>query len=182
MRPLLIVVLQPCIQVRLEFLRRAIDLLAEGHAVELIQHGFVEPFTDPVGLGMPRLGACVIDVLHREIELILMALRCPAIFGSTVGEDPVHRNLVLLEERQDPIIQKLRGRHRGLAVIQLSEAHFAVGVDEGLLVDPAHAFQGPDIEGVLGATVARTFTLEFPMSFFVRGGLLQGDNLGLPSG
>ncbi len=107
-----------------------------------------------------------------------MALRCPAICGSTIGEDPVHRNLVLLEERQDPIIQELRGRDRGLAVIQLCEAHFAVGVDEGLLGDPAHAFQGPDIERILGATVAGTFALEFPMGFFVSRGLLQRDDWG----
>jgi len=66
----------------------------------------------------------VIDILHREIGLILMALRCPTVFGSTMGEDSVHRNLVLLKKRQDTVIQELRSRDRGLVMIKLREAHW----------------------------------------------------------
>jgi diketogulonate reductase-like aldo/keto reductase len=39
----------------------AIDLLAEGHAVELVEHGAVEALTDAVGLRALGLGAAVID-------------------------------------------------------------------------------------------------------------------------
>lgn len=73
---------------------------------------------------MPRLCAHVIDILHREIELILMALRCPTVFGSTIGEDSVHRNLVLLKKRQDTAIQELRSRNRGLVMIRPRERHW----------------------------------------------------------
>lgn len=64
MRPVLVVLLQPVIQVGLQLVQCPIDLLPERHPVEFVQHRLVEPFTDPVGLGMPRLGARVVDVLH----------------------------------------------------------------------------------------------------------------------
>ena len=134
MRPLLVRLLQPRIQVGLEVRQRPIDLLAERHAVEFVQHRLVEPFTDPVGLGMPRLGARVLDVLHRQVEFILMALRRAALLRASIGENPGQRNLVLFEERQHAVIEQIGGRHRDLAVVQLRKAHFAVGVDEGLKV------------------------------------------------
>jgi hypothetical protein len=56
----------------LEFLQRSIDLLAERDAVKLVQDCLVEPFTDPVSLGVPHLGARVIDVLHGEVQFVLM--------------------------------------------------------------------------------------------------------------
>src|ERR1043165_1281325 len=54
----------------------------------------------------------------------------------------------------------------------------AVGVDEGLLVDPTHALQGADIERILGTAIAGTFAHEFSVRFFIRGLLLQGHHLG----
>ena len=41
------------------------------------------------------------------------------------------------------------GRDWRLAIIQLGEANFGVGVDEGLLVDAADALQVADIECIL---------------------------------
>lgn len=71
---LLIVLLNPRIQVRLEFLPRPIDLLPERDAIEFVQHDLVESLTDPVGLGMPRFRPGVLDILYRKIEFVLVAL------------------------------------------------------------------------------------------------------------
>ena len=73
MRSLLVVLPQPGVQVSLQLLQRAIDLLPEGHAIQLVQHGLVEPFADPVRLGMPGLRAGMINVLGREISFILVS-------------------------------------------------------------------------------------------------------------
>ena len=83
----------------LKLVQCSIDLFPERHAVELVQHRLVDPFADPIGLGMPRFRAGMINVLHRQIEFVLMAFGRAAIFGPPIGQDPVQGNLVLLEER-----------------------------------------------------------------------------------
>lgn len=67
MRALLVVFFHPDIEIDLQLLLRPIDLLPERDAIELVQHRLVEPLADPVGLGMPRLGPGVINVLHGQI-------------------------------------------------------------------------------------------------------------------
>lgn len=37
------------------------------------------------------------------------------------------------------------------------ERHLGVGIDEGPLIDPPHPLERTDIEGVLGAAIARAF-------------------------
>jgi hypothetical protein len=44
-------------------------------------------------------------------------------------------------------------RCRWLAIIKLSASDLGVGVDEGLMIDPANALQIADIERVLGAAM-----------------------------
>ena len=70
----------------------------------------MEAFTDPVGQGMPGLRAGVMDVLHGQIQFIFMTLRGATVLSFTVGLNPIHWNLLLLKERQDPIIEQVRGR------------------------------------------------------------------------
>jgi hypothetical protein len=53
----------PPIELSLQFLPRAIDILAERHARELVQHGFVRPFPNPVRPEMPCLRAGLFDLL-----------------------------------------------------------------------------------------------------------------------
>jgi len=65
MGAVLVILLQPGLQVRLQVVYCPIDLLSERHAVKLVQHGLVESFTDPLGLRMPRFRPGGIDVLHR---------------------------------------------------------------------------------------------------------------------
>lgn len=102
----------PGIEIRLQLLQRSIDLFPERHAIELVQHRLVEALADPVRLRMPRLGPGVINVLHGQIEFVLMALRGPTVLDPAVGEHTIQRDRLRREERQHPIIQKVGGRHR----------------------------------------------------------------------
>ena len=70
MGPLLVVFGDPRIKVGLQLVDGVIDLLAERHPVELIQDGAMEALADPIGLRAFGLGAAVIDVLDREVELV----------------------------------------------------------------------------------------------------------------
>jgi len=142
MRTLLVVFLDPPVEIGLQLLQHLIDLLPKRHAIELDHHRLVEPFTNPVGPQVPGLGPRVIDVLHRQVQFVLMAFWHPAVLRAAIFEDPIQQNLVLLEERQHAVIQQLRRRYCRLAVVQLRNPALTVRVDERLLIDPAYALFG----------------------------------------
>lgn len=74
MRPLDIVALDPCVQIILQLGERAVDLLAEGYAIKLVEHGFVEAFDDTVRLRALCLRSGVINIFDREVEFIFVML------------------------------------------------------------------------------------------------------------
>src|SRR5436305_6531954 len=82
MGTLLIVLAQPVIEVRLQLIQVAIKLLTEGRAVELFLHRAVEAFADAVGLRRLGLRPRMIDILHRQIELVLVCFAVAAVFGA----------------------------------------------------------------------------------------------------
>ena len=86
MGSLFVVKLYPLVQVRLQLVDRLIEFLPKGYPVELIEHRLVKPLTDPVGLRTLCLGARMIDVLQRQIQLILVMLRITAVLGSPVRQ------------------------------------------------------------------------------------------------
>lgn len=94
-----IVLGEPILQVRLQFLQTGIELLAKGGGVELFLNGAMEAFTDTIGLRMARLSAAVVDVLHRQIQFVLVVLALPAVLRAAIGEHTQHRDLVFLERR-----------------------------------------------------------------------------------
>ena len=69
-----------------------------------------------------------------------------------------------------------RGQRR-LARVELGKADLRIGVDHRLLVDPPHALQGADIEGVLRQAVAGVLAVELAMGLLVELGLLQRHQL-----
>src|SRR4029079_11957420 len=87
MGPALIVFDQPGIEVGLQLVDGPIDLLAERHPVELVEHGAMEALADTVGLRALGLGAGVVDVLDRQVELVFVALAA-AELGAAVGQHP----------------------------------------------------------------------------------------------
>ena len=156
---------------------RAVDFLAEGDAVELVEHGLVEPLNNSIRLRAFGLGARVIDILERQVELIFMMLGIAAIFRATIGQHAAELHLVGVVEGHDPIVEQVGGGDRRLAVIELGEGDLGVGVDEGLLVDAADPLHVADVERILGAAIARTFALELAMRLLFALGLLQRDEL-----
>src|SRR6516164_11713858 len=135
MWPRLIVFLDPGIQIDLQLVNRTIHLLPECDTVESVEHGLVEALTDAVGLRALGLGARVIDVLNREIELVLVSFGIAAELTPAIGQDAEKLDVVVLEYRQHSIIEQIGRRDRRLAIVKLGAGDLGVGVDEGLLID-----------------------------------------------
>ena len=74
MRPRLIVLGDPGIEIGVQLVDRAIDLLAERHPIELVENGAMKALADAVGLRAFGLDAGVIDVLDRQAELLFVAV------------------------------------------------------------------------------------------------------------
>lgn len=49
----------------------------------------------------------MVDVVDREVQLVIVLLRAAAVLGAAIGQDAQHRQPVLLEQRQDPIVQEI---------------------------------------------------------------------------
>src|SRR6266536_729787 len=179
MRSRFIVLAQPNVKVCLQLVERVVHLLAERHSIELVERSLVEAFADAVGLRALSLGARMIDVLDREIELVLVPFGIAAELAAAVGEHAQQLGIVLLEEWQYPVVQQVGRGDRRLAVIQLAESDLGIGVDEGLLVDPPDALEIADVERVLRATVAGMLALELTVGLLLDLRALQRHNLRL---
>src|SRR5579863_7690930 len=179
MRPFLVVALDPRIEIGLKLGDRSIDLLAEDDAIELIEHRLVEALDDAIRLWALGLGAGVVDVLERQVELVFVVFRVAAIFRAAIGQHAGQLDLPRVIERHDAIVEEIGGGNRRLPIIELGEGDLGVGVDEGLLVDAPDPLHGADVERVLGAAIARAFALEFAMRLLFALGLLQRGKLAL---
>ena len=102
-----IILLKPFIHIGLQFLQRGVDLLAKGNRIKLLLYGAVEAFADAVGLRALGLGARVIDVLDREIELVFVPLRVAAILAAAVGQHAQQLDVVAIEEGNDPVARMI---------------------------------------------------------------------------
>jgi len=122
MWPLLIVLVDPQIEIGLQLVDRTIHFFAERDTIEFVEHGFVEALADAVGLRALGLGARVIDVLDRKVKLVFVSLRAATILAAAVGQYAQKLDIVLLEQRHHPIIEQIGGRDRGLAIVKLGAA------------------------------------------------------------
>src|SRR5262249_31513015 len=149
------------------------------NTIELVERGLMEAFTDAVRLRTLGLGARMIDVLDRKIQLVLVPFGIAAELAAAVSQHAQELDIVLLEERQHTVIEQIGRRDRRLAVVELGKADLGVGVDEGLLVDASNTLQIADIEGVLGAAVTWMLALELAVRLLLGLGLFQRDDLRL---
>jgi len=108
-----------------------------------------------------------------------MLLDLTAVLGTPVGQDPQHRQLVRGVEGQHSVIEQIRRCDGGLGGVELAVRRFGVGIDIGLLIHPAHALEGADIEGVLRAEIARVGRLNLATGLIIELLALQRLNLGL---
>ena len=103
MWPLLIVLVDPQIEIGLQLVDRTIHFFAERDTIELIEHGFVEALTDAVDLRALGLGARVINVLDRKIEFVFVS------FGgcrnTRCRDRSARAAVVLLEQWQHPVVE-----------------------------------------------------------------------------
>ena len=99
--------------------------------------------------------AGMVDILHRQIQLILVGFPVSAVFRAAIGENTQPWNIVFFIERKHAVMQHVGRYQRILAIVQLGKGHFRVGVDEGLLVNASDALDGADLVGVLRAQLAR---------------------------
>ena len=56
--------LQPIVKIALKLFNASVDMFSKGHLVELVENGFMEPFNDPVGLGVTSFSASVFDFIE----------------------------------------------------------------------------------------------------------------------
>ena len=78
---------EPFIQIGLEFFDSCVNFLSESDLVELLEHCLVEPFADAVGLRASCFGFRVIDVLNGKVKLVLVMLAVAAVLGPAIGQD-----------------------------------------------------------------------------------------------
>ena len=81
-----------------------------------------------------------------------MPLRVATILAAAVGQHAQKLDIVLFEERQHPVVEQFRRGDGRLAIVELGASDLGIGIDEGLLVDPADALQIADIERILGVS------------------------------
>lgn len=159
----MVIVLKPLIQVCLEFLHRGVELLPEGFPEELIEGGPVESLYEAVGPGSGHFGATVLDIVELQKDLVGMDHRPAAVLPAIVRQDMLDRQPLSLIEGQYPVIEKIDGRLRQFRGVKLPEGKGTIGIDDGLHVDPADAFEGTHHKRVLAQQVARIEALDFPL-------------------
>jgi len=109
----------------------------------------------------------MLDVIQRQVELIVMAISLAAVLGAAIGEDTQHRQALCLKERQHPVIERIRCSDRGFSDIELGKGHLGIGVHKGLLVNSAHAFERADVEGILRAQITGMSRLDLATGLIV---------------
>jgi len=87
----------------------------------------VEAFTDAVRLRALGLGARVIDILDREIQLVRVPFRVAAERAAAVSQHAQELDIVLLKEWQHTVIEQIGRRDRRFGVVELDKAYLGVG-------------------------------------------------------
>lgn len=163
----MVVAIDPVVQVFLQFCDAAVDLLTEVHLVKLVQHRLVEALTDAIGLRVAHLGLGVFDLVQGQVQLVVMVLRLATVFGAPVSQDSDDAHSVFFHEWKDTVVEQVCSGDRRLGRIELGGSPLGIGVDKGLLVDPANALDRSHIEGVLAPEIAGVRGLDFTAGHIV---------------
>jgi hypothetical protein len=107
---LLIVLSDPNIEIGLQLVDGTVHLFTKRDTAKFVEHGLLESLTDSIRLRALGLGTGVIDILDREVELIVMPLWVAAVFAAAVGQYAQQLNLMAIEERNHSIIQDVGRR------------------------------------------------------------------------
>ena len=61
--------------------------------VELAEDGFIKPLANVIGFWAFGLGAAMVDIFDRQIELVFMALVIATIFTAAIDQDADQWNI-----------------------------------------------------------------------------------------
>ena len=78
----------------------------------------MEALTDAIGLGMIGLGPGVLDIVDRQVELVIVGFWFSAVFSATASQDADYPHSLFCKERQDFIIEQIRACNRSLGRIE----------------------------------------------------------------
>lgn len=88
MGPVFVVLLQPVIDILLQFLKRRVNLFPEGDLVKLVRDRSLKPLVDLISLRKSGLRLCMIDILYRKIVMVLGMLPIAEELCTTICDDP----------------------------------------------------------------------------------------------
>src|SRR5215471_4056347 len=101
----------------------------------------MEALADAVGLRALGFGARVINVLDREIELVLVPLRIAAILATAVGQYPQQLDIMAIEEGNHPVVQQISRCDRRFTIVELGASDLGVGVDDPSIPDQPYCLK-----------------------------------------
>lgn len=97
METLGVVEVYPRICILLQLFQVAIEFFAKRHAVKLFEHSAMEAFADAVGLW--TLGFGVVNVFHRQIQLVFVVFNIAYLFTAPIRKNPQQRHVLLFKTR-----------------------------------------------------------------------------------
>ena len=113
----------------------------------------MEALADAVGLRVAHFGLGVLNVIQRQIQLVVMRFRLATILRASIRQDADHAHALFGKERQHTVIEQISSRNGRLGGVELGLRPLRVSIDEGLLVNPAYALDRADVEGILTAQI-----------------------------
>src|SRR5687768_786080 len=118
--------LKELVQVRLQCLERLVEVLPEGHSIELVEHRFVESLADAVGLRAVGFRPGMLDPFDHEIQLKRVMFIAAAVFTAAIGKNSKQWNAMVREEGEHPVVKQIRSGDRRLLRVQLGERDLRV--------------------------------------------------------
>lgn len=84
-----------------------INFAMECNLVKLLQDCFMQPLIYTIDLWMTDFSFGMLDVIQRQIELVIVRFRSATVFCTALSEHSNQSHFLLGEERQYPVIQQL---------------------------------------------------------------------------
>ena len=85
MGPVMVVLINPNIQILLKFFNIVVDLLSKSHRIEFVLYGTMEALTNAVGLRTFGFCLTMVYILNGQIKLIFMMLPGATIFSASIS-------------------------------------------------------------------------------------------------
>ncbi len=94
------------------------------------------------------LSSCVLNIIERQEELIVVRVLASAVLCSPIGENTKQGHLVLLKKRQHSVIEDVSRCDRHLLHVHLGTGHLRIRINERMLIDLPNALYEPNVVGV----------------------------------